>query len=43
MKFFKIPLLVWVSVGGVVALDVVGQVINHIKVNKVKSKRKILK
>jgi hypothetical protein len=41
MKFFKIPLSVWAYVGSVVVLGVVGQVINHIKVNKVKSKRKI--
>lgn len=43
MKLFKIPLSVWAYVGGVVVLGVVGQVINHIKVNKVKSKRKALK
>jgi hypothetical protein len=41
MKFFKIPLSVWAYVGGVVVLGVVGQVLNHIKVNKVKFKRKI--
>jgi hypothetical protein len=43
MKFFKLPLLVWVYVGGAVVLGVVGQVINHIKANKVKFKRKISK
>lgn len=41
MKFFKLPLSVWVYVGGAVVLGVVGQVINHIKANKVKSRKKI--
>lgn len=31
MKFKKIPFSVWVYVGGIVALGVVGQVINHIQ------------
>jgi hypothetical protein len=30
MKFFKVPLSVWAYVGGIVAMGVVGQVINHI-------------
>ncbi len=31
MKSFKLPLSVWVYVGGIVVLGVVGQVMNHIK------------
>jgi hypothetical protein len=43
MKFLKIPLSVWVYIGGAIALGVAGQVINHLRANKIKSKRKISK
>jgi hypothetical protein len=43
MKFFKFPLSVWVYVGGAIALGAIGLVINHIRSNKVKSKRKVSK
>ena len=36
MKSFKLPLSVWVYIGGIVVLVVVGQVINYIKVKSKK-------
>jgi len=34
MKSLKLPLAVWVYVGGIVVLGIAGQVMNHIKGKK---------
>jgi|GEM_PF-3601344 len=31
MKSFKLPLSIWVYIGGIVVLGVIGQFMNHIK------------
>jgi len=31
MKSFKLPLVIWVYIGGIVVLGIAGQVMNHIK------------